>query len=478
MEVTQAGGNVEMEVWAILTGSNGSGNDEGLSLVAGKFLSTDVGGGAVRGDLSGAVESPFNISPASGGGQEDLDGDGDLDLGKGNDTDPDFDWFAARAGQLIHAGGTVDGASRSFKVGTLSLAVSSLLPGEATQINFLLPTSSSVGIWSEDGVLKVSSKAEDFATISAGTPVVLTSIPGEDLAKPQAELFIDDLTEGGGTWHYLEVDYTDDIAVRLDTLGDGDLVVVTPNGAKLPVFFIDASRTTDGTPVTASYWFDAPGGYFDSLDNGQYAVWLKPNQVSDLSGKFADGWTNLGAFAVNVPPAIKKAKWLIVNGTNGKDKITLSKQDQSLVATVNGEPYTFSAAAINNIQIFGFNNNDIITVGSGVGAANVDGGAGNDRIYGGDGNDSLNGGAGDDLLVGGLGDDTLLGGAGKDKLYGQAGNDALNGGSGLDLMYGDDGNDLFIARDRELDTLFGGQGADSVRGDRNDLLTQVENILK
>lgn len=488
-EVTQAGGTVEMEVWATVTGADQSGANDGLLLFQGSLVSTDIGGGAVRGDLTATPLDPFTAAGSSSGQRQDLDGDGDLDIG---DTDPAntaADRFGGRSGQF--AVGNAEPGSASFKIGTLTMSIDQLLPGQQTEIRFL-PLNANGAIWLEDGQQKTTANG----TFEAGAPMVLTSIQGEDTAKPQATLLVDNVTQGGDTWHYFEVHYSDDIGIKLDTLDDYDLVVQAPNGAKLPVYFLEASRTTDGTPVAAAYWFDAPGGYFDSLDNGTYAVWLKPKQVTDLSGKSADTWTNLGSFTVNAPPAIRKAKWLIVNGTNGKDKITVAKQNQSIVATVNGVPYTFSATAIKNIQVLGFNNNDNITIGAGLGGVNVDGGAGNDRIYGGDGNDTLLGGAGndtidggagndslngedgDDQIAGGLGADLVLGGIGNDKLYGGAGSDSLNGGAGLDWLYGDADNDLFVTRDKEIDRLFGGVGADSVRGDRNDLLSSVENVLK
>ena len=62
---------------------------------------------------------------------------------------------------------------------------------------------------------------------------------------------------------------------------------------------------------------------------------------------------------------------------------------------------------------------------------------------------------GDDTIYGGNGNDTINGDDGDDALYGDSGDDTLYGGSGNDSIYGDYGND----------TLIGGTGNDNLQGD-------------
>ena len=116
---------------------------------------------------------------------------------------------------------------------------------------------------------------------------------------------------------------------------------------------------------------------------------------------------------------------------------------------------TATVANTTNIQMFGLDGNDTITVDEANGAmpaVQMFGGNGNDILSGGSGNDMLFGEAGDDILLGkggndllfgGAGNDTLTGGAGDDQMFGQAGNDRMiwNPGDGSDLMEGGDGND-------------------------------------
>jgi Ca2+-binding RTX toxin-like protein len=145
-------------------------------------------------------------------------------------------------------------------------------------------------------------------------------------------------------------------------------------------------------------------------------------------------------------------------------------------------------------------------------ADQIDALAGADTVHGGDGNDFINGGAGDDSLYGQAGADTLIGSEGADRLDGgDAGNTGLNvasyitagsltidvegnsdtghaigdtlfniqaivGSEGADTIIGGlaqdgvrvkslsgaGGNDVFRNIDTALDTVFGGDGTDTI----------------
>ncbi len=72
------------------------------------------------------------------------------------------------------------------------------------------------------------------------------------------------------------------------------------------------------------------------------------------------------------------------------------------------------------------------------------------------GNDTILGDIYNDSLYGESGNDRLLGDGGNDLLVGGLGNDSLNGGSGNDTLRGFSGG-----YNQEIDTLIGGQGADT-----------------
>jgi Ca2+-binding RTX toxin-like protein len=104
-----------------------------------------------------------------------------------------------------------------------------------------------------------------------------------------------------------------------------------------------------------------------------------------------------------------------------------------------------------------------------------DGGAGADR---------LTGGPGADALSGGDGADRLLGGDGADSLHGDAQNDVLDGGPGADSMHGETGVDTatYALRTEAVtvtvdDLADDGGSADGVAGARDDVATDVENVI-
>ncbi len=115
----------------------------------------------------------------------------------------------------------------------------------------------------------------------------------------------------------------------------------------------------------------------------------------------------------------------------------------------------------------------------------VFGGAGDDRIITGDDNDVIDGGTGSDRISAGFDDDTVYGRTGFDLIEGGEGNDYIEGGAGDDIIFGgleDPFADLVSFPDDEPDTngfqdlvpenngdtIFGGNGNDSIFGQDDD----------
>ncbi len=111
-------------------------------------------------------------------------------------------------------------------------------------------------------------------------------------------------------------------------------------------------------------------------------------------------------------------------------------------------------------------------------------------IHGGDGNDRIHGDNGPNLLVGGGGDDILLGyggndwlrdyGSGNDRLDGGAGDDRLEAGTGADVITGGAGSDTvdYLGHRGPVTVdLDGAKGDDGVRGEKDTVGADVENII-
>lgn len=121
-----------------------------------------------------------------------------------------------------------------------------------------------------------------------------------DASPPTAALSASDVTSGGSPSHSVSVAYSDNLAVNVSTLGAGDLLVTGPNNYSNVVTFAGVDDSTDGTPRTAVYTIDAPGGAWDAADNGIFTVTLRDAQVADTSANMAPGGA-LGSFTVSIP---------------------------------------------------------------------------------------------------------------------------------------------------------------------------------
>jgi len=177
-----------------------------------------------------------------------------------------------------------------------------------------------------------------------------------------------------------------------------------------------------------------------------------------------------------------------LDGTPGKDIVTLQQNETHHIITVNGEvratplnsygfftfllgasPDKFTADADFTVplRVSGGGGNDTVITGSG--NDEISGSGGKDRLYGEMGNDYLIGGGANDYLEGGAGNDTLSAGLGNDKLVGSAGIDSMLGGAGDDQLY--------AKADGFNDVLSGGAGADLGDYDSTDSKAGIEGVI-
>jgi len=102
-----------------------------------------------------------------------------------------------------------------------------------------------------------------------------------------------------------DVIYSDDWAVDVSDLDSQDLRVTGPNGYDAQATFLGVDNATDGVQRTATYRVIAPGGQWDSSDEGRYVFNSQDSQVSDLSApaKYVPNiW--FGVFDVDFLPEI------------------------------------------------------------------------------------------------------------------------------------------------------------------------------
>lgn len=121
-----------------------------------------------------------------------------------------------------------------------------------------------------------------------------------DTQPPAATIDVPNIVAAGSPLHSFTVTYTDNVAVRVSSLGAGDLYVLGPNGYSNIVEFAGVDILSDGTPRTATYTLSAPNGAWTSAHNGSYQVYLQDAQVSDTANNPLDE-ALLGSFSVAIP---------------------------------------------------------------------------------------------------------------------------------------------------------------------------------
>ena len=198
--VSTPGQQVQLDVFAVVTGANASGADDGMQIAQGSFRST----GTLYGNLAGGVVAPFNGVGSTGGASVDLDGDGDNDVGSNNDASAAGFWGARSSSPQSPNGypanappipassyGTVAGSSYRVKLGTLLFTVSST-QAQATAINFTPRNSSGAALWYEETLSP--SKTPSNGTFAAHPiPVTIT-------LAPEWAVNADGLWSGTGNW--------------------------------------------------------------------------------------------------------------------------------------------------------------------------------------------------------------------------------------------------------------------------------------
>jgi hypothetical protein len=182
--VSAPGEQVQLQVFAVVTGTNATGADDGLQIAQGSFLST----GALQGSLAASVIAPFTGVGSAGGSVSDLDSDGDADVGSNNNAAGTGFWIARSDSPQSPNGypaetppipassfGSVTGASYRVQLGTLTFTISSSL-AQSTAVNFRPRSASSAALWFEE-VLSPSKTPSNGVFAAAAIPVTITLAP-------------------------------------------------------------------------------------------------------------------------------------------------------------------------------------------------------------------------------------------------------------------------------------------------------------
>lgn len=190
-----------------------------------------------------------------------------------------------------------------------------------------------------------ASLAAGVATDSGNQSQASTStdnLVNYDVTLPTAASSPPNVTSFGATGYTFTVTFSDNLAVSVASLGNGNMRVTGPGGFDVPASFVSVDTNSDGTPRVATYSITPPGGSWDNADIGAYSVVLQSGQVLDTAGNAAAGGT-LGMFTVSLaPPTVTNLQ--IDDGTAQRSMV------RKLVITFS-EAVTFSGALTNAISL-------------------------------------------------------------------------------------------------------------------------------
>jgi hypothetical protein len=152
-----------------------------------------------------------------------------------------------------------------------------------------------------------------------------------------------DITVSGATTHSFTITYADNVAVKVSTLDNSDIRVTGPNSYSQLATFLSVDTAGDGTPRTATYRIPAPGGTWDTADNGAYGITVRASQVSDTSTNYVVS-SQIGTFDVNIsapdttaPAASASASDVtLAGGANHTFTVTYTDNAAVKVSTLDG----------------------------------------------------------------------------------------------------------------------------------------------
>ena len=105
----------------------------------------------------------------------------------------------------------------------------------------------------------------------------------------------------GGRFYQLRMTYSHPSGIPVGAVGNDDILVTGPNGFSQQMQLVKAASQQRGTRVAATYRLAAPGGTWDTAENGVYTVTLQGGAVTATDGTASETGT-LTRFVVNVAP--------------------------------------------------------------------------------------------------------------------------------------------------------------------------------
>ncbi len=206
----------------------------------------------------------------------------------------------------------ISNGAQGNKIGTAGSPLDPVLGplqnnGGVTETHAVLPGSPAIGaglnttdIFNSPSLLTTDQRDVNYPRARAGNVVDIGAIQLDQTA-PIARLgSAPDVTNASDPNHYtFTVIFSDNAAINPATFGNSNVLVTGPNGFSQLATFVSSVPSIPGSPVTATYQINAPGGSWVAGANGVYTIAVLANQVKDTTGNLLAAAT-LGTFNVAV----------------------------------------------------------------------------------------------------------------------------------------------------------------------------------
>jgi|GEM_PF-2314351 len=146
--------------------------------------------------------------------------------------------------------------------------------------------------------LRINAKSNDF---NLNYFELIPTVEFVDETAPTATLSTTGLTKqpDSSVPANFTVNFADNVGIDAASIDSNDVTVTDSNGTMFLTTLVGINNNSNGSPESATYYFDAPGGTWDAADIGNYTVSLNAGEVADTSGN-VNVATNLGSFGIDV----------------------------------------------------------------------------------------------------------------------------------------------------------------------------------
>jgi hypothetical protein len=217
----------------------------------------------------------------------------------------------------------------------------------------------------------------DIPLLTLGSFKVAIGTP--DARAPIATLVAAPPVAGQEQWEF-DVIYRDNVALDVSTIGNNDIRVTGPGLDSLATFVSVSDPSPMGSMRVGTYRVTAPGGTWDSFDDGTYNFLLESNQVRDMSSNAAASGA-LGSVVASSPRVTAAGNTVTFNGTSSADTIRIDRDSNYIYFTLEDSGlWTVPAGLFSQLSVNSGDGDDLVEIVNGASSGGFDLGIGDDTL--------------------------------------------------------------------------------------------------